>query len=321
MFRLTEFHANGEPADPRSESGDVEFDVFTDSPAAAPLEELSGACRRLRDAPQSAAVLLPPASPGTLAAAWKVLPPEIAVLLEAPTAVGWVILPRTDSNAGQRGRIGRDEVWQVLAALVDEGSVSLEFLDAAREEVRADIAAESEGVLQRLAPRDARHLPAEIESRVERWLEDATSGSSGRVPERIAIQAGLLQWHDRLDASHHRSQSIEGEGLNQDGDYWHAIMHRREPDYSNAKYWFRQLGRHPLLGRLPGIADEVLATCSDGGWRSRLASGGRWNAPAFVELCATCADGEESPLGLAARRIQRAEMLLLLEQSCADAGC
>lgn len=44
-----------------------------------------------------------------------------------------------------------------------------------------------------------------------------------------ALRAGLLLWHDYLDESHALAQSIEGEGANQLGDYWHAILHRREP--------------------------------------------------------------------------------------------
>ena len=49
-----------------------------------------------------------------------------------------------------------------------------------------------------------------------------------------AIKSGLLLWNDALDESHTISQELG----NQTGSYWHGIMHRREPDYSNSKYWF-----------------------------------------------------------------------------------
>lgn len=55
--------------------------------------------------------------------------------------------------------------------------------------------------------------------------------------------AALWLYHDFLDESHALSQEIE----TPTGSYWHAILHRREPDPSNAKYWFRRAGPHPVL--------------------------------------------------------------------------
>lgn len=49
-----------------------------------------------------------------------------------------------------------------------------------------------------------------------------------------------------LDASHQISQAIDSA----EGSYWHGIMHRREGDYSNAKYWFRRVGQHAMHGQL-----------------------------------------------------------------------
>jgi hypothetical protein len=68
-----------------------------------------------------------------------------------------------------------------------------------------------------------------------------------------ALEAGLRLIHDDLDGSHRAAQSIEGAG-DHTGDYWHALLHRREPDYGNAKYWFRHVGRHPVFARL---SDEL----------------------------------------------------------------
>ena len=50
--------------------------------------------------------------------------------------------------------------------------------------------------------------------------------------QKPLIHSALLLWHDHLDASHDLSQNINSS----DGSFLHAIMHRREPDYSNAKY-------------------------------------------------------------------------------------
>jgi hypothetical protein len=133
--------------------------------------------------------------------------------------------------------------------------------------------------------------------------------------DEIAVRAALFQWHDFLDESHELSQSIEGQGEHQLGDYWHAIMHRREPDYSNAKYWFRRLGNQPTYRDLRLHADTVLSECrapQAAVWRDRLQSGDKWNPMVFVDLCEGCATDETSELAIAARRIQFAEMCLLM---------
>lgn len=70
--------------------------------------------------------------------------------------------------------------------------------------------------------------------------------------------AGVWLLHDYLDESHAISQSIDTSS----GSYWHAIMHRREGDFSNAKYWFRRVGDHPvidLLGERSGRFHDPLA--------------------------------------------------------------
>ena len=58
-----------------------------------------------------------------------------------------------------------------------------------------------------------------------------------------ALQAGLWLYVDELDRSHAISQGMH----NATGSYWHAIMHRREGDFSNSKYWYRNAGAHPAM--------------------------------------------------------------------------
>lgn len=137
-------------------------------------------------------------------------------------------------------------------------------------------------------------------------------------PTGIALQAGLLLWHDELDESHKLSQSIEGAGDDRLGDVWHAIMHRREPDYSNAKYWFRQIGRHPLYRRLLEPAQAIFQESNSpaaADWEKRLVLNESFDPFAFVDLCQNCSDDEESELALVARRIQLAEMSLLIRMN------
>lgn len=147
----------------------------------------------------------------------------------------------------------------------------------------------------------------------ESWLNEIDDASA----RGIALKAGILQMNSRLDASHAEAQSIEG---HPDGDYWHAIMHRREPDYGNSKYWFRHVGRHPVFAQLAQRAAEILRESSDdvrSRWTSRLKVDAGWDPFAFVDMCERAAGDEEGELGMAARRIQWMEMLLLLRH-CAQ---
>ena len=56
-----------------------------------------------------------------------------------------------------------------------------------------------------------------------------------------------------LEPSHTISQGISSPS----GSYWHGIMHRREPDYANAKYWFRRVGPAPDLSAMWETAAEL----------------------------------------------------------------
>ncbi len=72
-------------------------------------------------------------------------------------------------------------------------------------------------------------------------LRSLTSPYAGRL-----VESALWLLAGELDRSHEISQNAGSA----EGSFWHGIMHRREGDYSNAKYWFRQVGDHVAVKRL-----------------------------------------------------------------------
>ena len=108
-----------------------------------------------------------------------------------------------------------------------------------------------------------------------------------------AIKCGLLLWNDALEPSHHLSQRIK----NPTGSYWHGIMHRREPDFGNSKYWFARVGNHPAFVPLKERAIDHLRRRGDGysqTWLGEIQTGG-WSPEGFINRCEKALRGKEPP--------------------------
>lgn len=125
-------------------------------------------------------------------------------------------------------------------------------------------------------------------------LNDAKISNSGlffEIGEVIELSrsqaslclSGLWLLAGDLDRSHSLSQELPC----RDGSFWHGIMHRREGDFGNAKYWFRKVGSHPVF--------EQLSDWDEGGYE---------NPFDFVDECSHAQKNKE---GEAYQRCQRAQ--------------
>ena len=87
--------------------------------------------------------------------------------------------------------------------------------------------------------------PELLESRLALVFANTGLTDADRI---IRLRAAALLYHDHHDEAHDLVQDL----TDHDGALLHGILHRREPDYWNAKYWFRRFVAHPAhvaLGR------------------------------------------------------------------------
>ena len=105
-----------------------------------------------------------------------------------------------------------------------------------------------------------------------------------------AALSGLYLYIGCFEESHSIAQEIK----DVDGSYWHAILHRQEPDAFNSGYWFNRVGRHPLF---PALAREAEAL----GYPTQA----KWDPIAFIRYAEDAANAK------IAIEVQHAEWRLL----------
>ena len=120
----------------------------------------------------------------------------------------------------------------------------------------------------------------------------AGSGLAGGPPalltggERGELARGaVLLWHDQHEVAHGIAQEI----ASREGSWLHGMLHRREPDYGNAAYWYQRVGQHPAFAELARRAGEIVAEAGDGELRRGLFRGAAWSARGFIDACEQCA--------------------------------
>lgn len=140
--------------------------------------------------------------------------------------------------------------------------------------------------LPELSPEHIWHpaLDREISAIPEGQL--AHDGPEGLLSAQ-AWKASLHLWNDNLDAAHALVEHMN----TPTGAALHGIVHQRERDFDNAKYWFHLAGDHPafhsLQSRTAGFLQQQKFPA--GPLRdvfSKMASQGSWNPYLFISAIA-----------------------------------
>ena len=117
--------------------------------------------------------------------------------------------------------------------------------------------------------------------------------------------AGLWAYFSYFNESHKIVQDLSSP----EAGYWHAILHRQEPDAGNSAYWFRSIGTHPVFRELSKAAADIVAKYPDSGFRNSS----KWDPFSFVDFCEVAREKPGSAAERVALEIQRAEWQLLFD--------
>lgn len=109
---------------------------------------------------------------------------------------------------------------------------------------------------------------------------DAWSGAASLTPSVAQhLRAAAYLHHDHADPAHDIVQDLS----DADSALIHGILHRREPDFWNAKYWFRQAENHPVFKNLTQRVNNLDAARDQSALVERLTLSGSVDPHAFVE--------------------------------------
>jgi hypothetical protein len=122
-----------------------------------------------------------------------------------------------------------------------------------------------------------------------------------------AARSGLFVYLSCMDDAHAIAQEIH----TATGSYWHGILHRMEPDFSNARYWFRRVGRHEIF---PALRAAAAALAGEDIPEFRNAA--QWDPFAFIDLCEQEGGSGSGKRAKALERVQLAEWQLLFDFCC-----
>lgn len=111
---------------------------------------------------------------------------------------------------------------------------------------------------------------------------DASGLIAGQIRDPHMAQAvacSLWLWHDGIPEAHVIAQGLPTET----GAFWHALVHRREGDFSNSHHWLAQCRTHPARQAIANQAALLMGELPSDNRLLRLTFDG-WNADYFVDL-------------------------------------
>src|SRR5215207_6134807 len=112
----------------------------------------------------------------------------------------------------------------------------------------------TERLLRKLVPSDI--SDRDVWRRVQQSDDAALAGGTIEVLQSFdVVRGGLLYALDDLKGCHHFFQNTASDLVG----YWHGMMHRREADFDNSRYWFRRSGILPFFDTLHHRASEISA--------------------------------------------------------------
>jgi hypothetical protein len=147
-----------------------------------------------------------------------------------------------------------------------------------------------------------------------------------------AMLCGMWLWHDGLHECHEIAQmhpSLGNDDASEEQsemvsaihtlDFWHAIMHRREGDFSNAKYWYARCADHRAMRTISAMGMDVIGRSTKD--RSLLKIvGGEYNPDALVDLVEQIHDQPGDPRFAGAVRVQQMEWEALFQHCVEEAA-
>ena len=119
------------------------------------------------------------------------------------------------------------------------------------------------------------------EAALTKALDESFRGSKVASDRVQLIRALIFLWHDHLDTAHRIAQEIQ----TADGAFVHGIVHRREPDYGNAAYWFRRVGLHPAFAELAANAGALAGVSTEAALKAKLIPNGKWDPMGMISAC------------------------------------